>query len=257
MQFDIVIPFHEKDYLVFIECVKSVRRFVKGYNRIFVVSNKKTKKLVENLGCCFFDENSIPFLDLTNLKSKWKNEKTINRISWIFQQFLKLSIPLYLTEISENFLCVDSDVIFLREINLYQQANEENIFPYSKALEYHIPYLYTYEKIMNEKPKAKFSFIAHQMFFNRERLKTLSEYIEKHHFNENWIDVIFNSVDYNENSSLSEWDLYGNWMLKTYPELSKNHQLKWCDINHIPSTEEQKALAIQYDYVAAHAWLRS
>lgn len=256
--FDVVIPCHHKDFPVLTHCIESVKKFLVGHNRIFIISAIDNKDFLESLGCVFVDEASIP-LYRDSLQEMWNeaNPSLAHRTNWIYQQMLKLGAPLLIPNLSHNFLCLDSDVVFVRKVDAFSDLPALDLFPFSIAKEYHKPYLETYERLMLEKPKASFSFISHHMMFNKDRLTKLVVDIMIKHGGLDWPIAIIQALDLNQGSTFSEWDLYGNWMMSNYRSKMFHRQMNWLDISRIPTNEEKQQLGLTYDFVAIHAWMRN
>jgi len=252
MKFDIVIPCHSKDYPVLINCINGIKKHIKNYRNIYLVSAtdlqiEGTKFIAERL----FDQ----YIKLDDIREIWKSKNPAlqHRSNWIYQQLLKLGAHLIIDDLLENYLCLDSDVLILKPIDF---IDTDGNFLYSKAREYHQPYVKTYTKLKKEAPVVNFSFICHHMMFKQVCMVELLADLESLNF-KNWVEAILAALDYNENSTFSEWDLYGNWMLKKYPNICINKQRCWGDINFIPNESQKNILMKQYDFVGIHAWMRN
>lgn len=231
---DAIIPFHIKDAPILHNTCHSLKNELNIKN-IFIVGNENPN-IKDTI---FVNENSIKnLLSLNEIKHIWKskNENISYRAGWIYQQFLKLAASDYISDISNNFLICDADIIFVN--NPYKNFTED-FFPYSVAYtnEYHTPYRDQYFRLLREKTSSGFSFINHQMMFCKKYLDELKKHIENTH-NMRWDLAIMETLDYSEASNFSEYDLYGNWMYKYFFDKLQKIEMRIIDVHHSPSSEE-------------------
>ncbi len=227
---DVVIPAIERDLAVLklailylkvnlkhpINCIKIVGSFSDELVRFCEINN-----------CQFVDENGIlPFS---------KNSIKYYRSGWIFQQFLKLSESL---STSEYYLVLDADTILVRPQVFLE--NGKVVFNYSD--EYHQPYFHTYLNLLGEKPCSKVSFVSHHMLFQKSKVSELKAEIEsKTHLP--WYRAILNILESDHRASFSEYETYGNWMLKNYPNEIKIKY--WYNASFPRSVLEQVTCSLQ------------
>ena len=249
MRFDVLIVCHEKDFNVLSICVEQIRKNFSKLNNIFILSNKnpnisKTIYISEN--------RYFPYINIEKIKKFYKdnNPDLLCRSGWIYQQILKLLSFKFIPELTDSYIVIDSDTLFLRDI----EFNTEKFY-YSITDEYHIPYLSTIKKLLNIDETIGFSTISHHSIFNKKFLNEMVNSIEKK-FELNLIDCILKCIDTKELSSLSEWDLYANYMITNHPEICEQRQLKWKDINFIPNENKLNEFKLSYDFVSCHSWLR-
>jgi hypothetical protein len=241
---DAVVPFHPKDYSTLQLCLNGLKKI--GIERVFLIGSENP-----NLpGTYFINENEIqnifPLRHLSYLTS---------RAGWIFQQIIKLGSDLWISDLDQNYLVCDSDIVFIS--NPYEEI--EDCFPYQEAYtkEYHLPYRINYKKLMKEEPQAGFSFINHHMVFNKENISTIREHIEKQN-KIRWDLAILQSIDFNTWSGFSEYDLYGNWMFRHKKDQMKRVQMNIVDIERIPQEQDfQMCQQNQIHILSAQAWKRT
>lgn len=250
---DVVIPFHVKDAPILKYGCDSLK-YIMNVENVYIIGNQNPN--IE--GTVFIHENDIPnLITLEQIKSIWnlKNEKVAHRAGWLYQQFLKLAAPEYISNLHDNFLISDSDIIFVN--NPYQNC-EENVFPYAKAYtnEYHPPYREQYFRLLKEESTAGFSFINHQMVCNVNCLKELKNQIKTLH-NKVWHEAIMDTLNYDEQSNFSEYDLYGNWMIKNHNNICSNINMSIVDYYHIPTVNDlMECKEKNIHIVSAQAWRR-
>jgi hypothetical protein len=248
---DVVIPFHAKDTSTISLCCQQLRNIL-DVKRIFLISWDNPN--IENTE--FINENDIDLVSYQYIKNIWENpERTVWNTGWIYQQLLKLSVSKYISDISNNFLVCDSDIFFTR--NPYKNIND-NVFPFCKTSINvdHKPYIYIYKDLMKENPIAGFSFINHHMIFNKFKLNELHDHIEKHN-NKRWdyaiVDLLNFEHSFPATKTFSEYDLYGNWMLSHYPDISEEIKIKFQELDEIPTTLSNST---DVDIMSCQGWRR-
>ncbi|CAN5216703.1 hypothetical protein BH20ACT16_BH20ACT16_03230 [soil metagenome] len=251
---DLVIPAHEKDFEVLTHAVRGALRHVSPLRRVLVVSAQPFDWPTSDV--VWVPEPDAPFPTLADVRSRWAAHRpdSVWRAGWIYQQLLKLGAGEYIADLSDSYLVIDSDVIFLRPVS-YDPA-EQTRFPWTRAFEYHDPYRQAYARLFGEEPPIGQSLTAHHMLYDRALMSELfAELCERH--GRAWFDAFMDvGVDYDESSSISEMDIYGWWAIARHPELSRHRQLAWCDVRRIPTAVGRAQMAADFDFVAAHAWAR-
>jgi hypothetical protein len=243
-----MIPAHEKDYGVLPDCLRSVLRHVSPIRRVLVVATRPFEYPDDRVSWVS-EPTDLPALgDVRNRLAAGSS-----RASWLYQQVLKLGADLFVADLTASYLVIDSDVIFLRPVSFDPET--EGRFPYSRALEFHLPYREAYERLFGKPPNAGFSLTAHHMLFDRAWLGEMRSEIEKLHAKP-WHDAFVDAAGKDSHSPISEWNVYGWWVLDHYPEESQHRQLQWGDVRGAPGLVQRAALAAHFDYVAAHAWAR-
>jgi hypothetical protein len=253
MGIDAVIPAHEKDFSTLPYAVRGLLRHMKPLGRVFVVSNQRFEWPNEQVRWVPEpDEPHLPSFHRVRDRLRRADPMDAGRPAWIYQQLLKLGAGRYIEGLSPAYLAMDADVIFLRKVSFSQMTAR---FPYSRATEYHPSYQAAYHRLLGSKPTLGFSFVAHHMLYDRALLSELFDEIEQRQ-DEAWYWAYADVVDPTEQASISEWDIYGNWMLERHPELSCHHQLFWREESRVPGILGRAVLGIDYDFVAAHAYRR-
>jgi hypothetical protein len=201
-------------------------------------------------------EPELPRLPtLGDVRERWARESpaTTSRAAWVYQQLLKLGAASYIDDLAPSYLAIDADVIFLRPVSF--DPDVVGRFPYSRALEHHMPYRDAYTRLFGSPPSTGFSLIAHHMLFDRELVAELHAELEHRHSTP-WYWAFTDVADKAEESSISEWETYGWWVLARHPDVAVARQLKWRDVRIPPGILGRASLAAEYDFVAAHAWYR-
>lgn len=230
-KFDLFLTVGPNDFSVIKHTLKVNMKNIKGYGNIYLFNENKTFNIknTTNISPSFF-----PFT-FEYVQNKVANK---SRSGWIFQQLIKLYFPLLQSE-SENVLVVDSDVFFLREVNFFD-GNKE-IFTVSD--EFHPPY---FEHMLRVHPEFKRernkSGISHHMLFNKKKLTSMFETVEKLH-NKPFYEVYLESINSEEQSPCSEYEMYLHYVLREFQNEIKIRELKWSNENCI-----NKDILENYDF---------
>ena len=169
------------------------------------------------------NENSIISLEdfKKNLRdTKLDNEfyqKLNSRISWYYQQVLKLSFIIdFSIKYRENVLIWDADTIILKKIKFF---NEKKSISYGTLSEFHFPYFNTISSIFKKLPKNYISSLLQFSAATPEEIDFLKENLNRYYNIENlnisqWISkiVIKSIVEANkvyDGSMFSEYELIG------------------------------------------------
>jgi hypothetical protein len=251
---DVVLPVHEKDRAVLARTLRAALAHLSPVRRIYVVSQQTVHwPDARVMWSPEPADGQLPTLD--RLHALWSSRcpKLAFRASWLYQQLLKLGAGSYIDDLSQSYLVLDADVIFLRSVSFAPSTGVR--FPYSLATENHGPYHDAHRRLLGAEATTGQSMIAHHMLFDRALLAELHGEIEARHKTP-WYEAFLAAVDYSCASPISEMNLYGWWMLERHPELACQRQVRWRDVQVVPTALERVALARRWDFVAAHAWMR-
>jgi len=205
---DVIIPTIDKDFTILKNVINSIKTQIRHpINNIFIISpySPQIVEITNDLSCIFVNENSV--LKNTTKESIVYNVEGLNRSGWLFQQLLKLSGDNISTQ--EHFLIIDSDTVLTKPVVFIH--NDKVIFNHSE--ENHQPYYDVYKKIFGFSVKSSLSFVSHYMLFSKSYLREMKNLIEIRN-KDDWENVILNNVDYLNVSGFSEYETYGNFMLK-------------------------------------------
>ena len=149
------------------------------------------------------------------------------RAGWYLQQLLKLSWA-YKTE-DPYYIVIDADTIPLNHLDF---VTEDGRFLFTRKIEYNKPYFDTIETLFdgNLKRIVDFSFIAEHMVFSTNHVKHMLSMIEENNKIKGkkfWEKILYsiNPKDI-EKSGFSEFETYGNFMFKYYPELVEPRKIR-------------------------------
>lgn len=247
---DFVVPCHPKDFPSLKVCVNGIKENISVVNRIFVISNDNP-----NIDGVIHvpEQNYLPFIDREKISENFNQycPNLLYRTKWIYQQFIKLFSAKAIPELTDSYVMVDSDTIFLRDVPF-----DPYKFYYCKANEYHKPYLEPIKKLFDIEETIGFSTICHHMIFHKEKLNEMMDTIMKRYNSDSFFNTVLSILDYSEASCMSEWDLYANYMLLNYPEMCQQRQLVWEDISFIPVKSHLDEFKENFDFVSCHAYRR-
>ncbi len=210
-QFDVVIVHGPNDDETLPYCIQQIKTNVNGYRNIYIVSWDAEDDVFENeifRDCKIVDENIFPFTK----KDVHSIIQTDSRDGWYLQQLLKLHCSFVIKDMLDDYLIVDSDTLFLKQIEFksgeryFFNMSDENHTPYFEHMKRLHP---TFEKV------SKFSGISHHMIFNRKLVREMMDMVEKNCDNVFWKAFLLN-VDPEQRrfSGASEYEMYFNFMLK-------------------------------------------
>lgn len=247
---DFIIPCHPKDFSSLKLTIDGICKNITCCRRILVISNEDPQ--ID--GTFHINEKKYEkYITLDRVEKLWteRNINLVYRSKWIYQQFIKLLSTKVINDLTNSFVIVDADTIFLRDISF----DSKKFFYLKNPIEYHKPYLKPIKKLLAVENTIGFSTISHHAIFNKHKLNKMIREIEKR-FNNNLVDIILDIIDYDEASCFSEWDLYSNYMILNYPKLCVHRQLIWDDISFIPTKSHLEEFKDYYDFVCCHAYRR-
>ena len=230
-EIDIVIPTTSKDLSILPLCVESVHEFVRHeIGTIYVVApaSEEIADICERFGCTYVEES--------NFLPAPKHELECS--GWILQQFIKLNGHRFVG--NEHYLVLDSDTVFLRP-QVFVMGSRK-VLKYSD--QYELLYDPSLRILLGSTQRFPVSFIAHHMLFTVELIKQLLRSMENR-FSLPWYQAILDKVDHSRQISLSEYELYGNYVSK---EFMKSHELSYwfgADLAR-EKADSLKSLVIRY-----------
>lgn len=207
---DIVILTVSKDYTLVEEVIKSIKENLKHkISNLYIVSQKNTEMLE------FCEKHNHIFIDEVSVLGYGKDSinYTVNgkdRSGWIFQQLLKLSGDMFVSQ--KKYFILDSDTILIKP-HLFIRDGK---YLFLQSEEWHTPYFRAFKKLFGYESKNKLSYTAHMMMFDVEKLHEMKKEIEKFH-KKSWDKAYLDLIDKKENSCVSDYDTYANWMAVNYP----------------------------------------
>ena len=221
----------------------SIDQITPEYFTIPILSEESLEYLKEK------EENESEFDPMfckESIRAEWTRRYPVFawRAGWLYQQLLKLMCFKVISGLSESFVVVDSDTIFLRDVPFVPGK-----YYFCKTKEYHPPYLPPIRALLGVVETIGFSCVTHHSIFNSRFLQAMIGEIEARHRLPS-VEAILRHLDFSEPSCFSEWDLYANYMILRHPKVTRRRQLRWADIKEQPSSVQLAAYAKKYDFVS-------
>lgn len=208
VEVDVVIPVTEKDLRILPLALRGTRENIAHTIKdIYVVApeSEKIREFCADERLRFVEERSV--LGYGPKKVGLKITKPpCDRSGWLYQQLLKLSGGV---GTAPYFITIDADHILLRK-HTFITTGGKHVFYRSR--EHHAPYYDNLRRLMGMEAGQGLSYVAHKMVFERDTLARLREEIEKRNPGKTWDRAIIDSVDRNEISGFSEFELYGHFV---------------------------------------------
>lgn len=225
--YTLIVPTLEKDLPKLINNLKWYFKYL-PIDSICVIGENKIKKLLpSNPQITFFDEKKL--IDSNKLKQiiserTHNDAKSINRVGWYIQQFVKMEYARYCSK--NYYLIWDSDTIPLKPVSMFN--NNKPIF--DCKTEYNKDYFATINQILpGYKKIIKGSFISEHMIINTNLMINLLDDIEKNNNikGSNFQEKILNAIpiDVLNKSGFSEFETFGTYVFTKYPGIYV--QRKW------------------------------
>lgn len=211
---DVLIPAAVKDLGTLPHAIDGVRRMVRHpIGTIWVVSpdNPRIRALCARKGCRFVNERRIEPIPKRRIRYR---SKRWERSGWLYQQLLKLSGDRIVRR--RRFLVLDADTVLIRPHRF--RIGGRTVF-YCRRWS-RPEYFRTYRKLTGLRRRAKVSFVAHYMLFDRLRLARLKRLIEARH-GKPWHRAILDSIDRKRNFGFSEYETYGHFVYGENPSAVK------------------------------------
>lgn len=210
-------------------CKRTVEYVYKNIKpkRIVLIGNRKVKDLVGS-DCVFVDEDELlDGLSFANVKKILLDRiGDAQRTGWYLQQFLKMGYALKCDDAA--YMVWDSDTIPLNEIDYFSN----NKYKFFTKTEYHKPYFETINKILDNNVSRwnkDVSFISENMIFSVPIMRSLINDIQTYVQNGGafWEKILY-SIDLKDIgwSGFSEFETYGNYVMKYFPEVYELHKIK-------------------------------
>lgn len=240
MKVDVVIPFHHKDIDTLPWCIEGIRSNLPA-SRILVIGSGASKPLVEKHSIEFVDEDTVvPGLAFSSYSDK--------RWGWYFQQILKLGIADRIK--TSHYLAVDADTVFLKKTALFS-ASGKPLYATSESIEHHKPYFEGFERLLGFSARREYSFVVHHMLFNKQRVIEMRELFAG---GPPWHDAIIRRME--QGLPFSEYETYGHYLKRNYPDDFELRELRWSDIWVLPTPLLIRRLSTHYDFCSFHAHYR-
>lgn len=206
---DVIIPIIAKDLETLPLCLEGVRHCVEHpIKDIYIVApdDAAIKEFCSSNNLKFIHEESVLGFGPKEMGMTitFPDGKTINRSGWLFQQFIKLSGNV---GTCRHYLCIDADHILIHPHSFLSDDGKTVFYMSYEEVQ---PYYDNIHKLFPDMQLASLSYVDHKMLFDKQRLATLHQQLEKGG-KKPWYQVIMDSYDRSQQSGFSEFELYGNY----------------------------------------------
>lgn len=239
--FDIVVCHGPNDDCLLDYNIKFNSVNVIDRKNIFVVTHDRNLKRDD---CIVLHESVFPF-SVEEIKKRTSER----RYGWYLQQLIKLYAHCVIPNLTEYYLVIDCDTIFLKPTSFFQ----DNIPLYNTGSEHHRPY---FEHLLRVHPKltkqVDDSGICHHMMFSKKILEELFQMVEKdnkHSSDNTFWKIMISRIDPNhiEHSGFSEYELYFNYIIQFHRDKMKIRKLVWKN-----STTLDLDISEDLNYISCH-----
>ncbi len=258
--YDVIVPMTMNNLPVFRLNIEWMKKNL-SWRRILVIGAEDLEKPVRELGAEFLSEDTlVPGMTLKNIRACIeKRIGTGKRAGWYFQQFIKLGYA-YCCE-DEYYIVWDADTIPLHMIP--HMVDGHPVF--TKKEEMEPAYFETLGRLFGGAVSrfGDFSFICENMIMHvgimKEMLKAVMDQqgLSGDSFWERMLSAV--SDESLLGSGFSEFETYGNYVMKYYPNLYRLRTLKGLRkgaefFGMSPSKKQLEWAAESYDTIAFEGW---
>lgn len=234
MIYDAVIMCHQKDYNKLPFCFDSLNYLDPKPDNIYIVSPD---------GISYDNSISIKDSEAISISAE---EITYERPNWIFQQLVKLYQNFTKNKV---YMCIDADVIFNRQIKFLNKT-----FFLSDRQQHHEPYFNFMKAYFGINDFSDSTFINDFMIFDKEICSDMMPNIN------NFVTHL-NSYLKDKSYLFSEFETYGNYVLKRHPELYSIKKTKTKMFGKYDEWQRNEILAVMgmcenkdFDLITIHTW---
>jgi hypothetical protein len=214
---DVVIPYHSKDSDILEMCISGCVSNIYNLGNIYIVTKTKDLNFANFSNIYLINENELftDGLSKRYIESRLHAEcpGLVRRAGWLFQQLIKMGCSYAIAGLTEHYLVVDADVVFLKKIDFFREGR----ILVAKSDEFFRPYFDCYEKLLGESPDDRYSFVAHHMLISKTIMLELLDGLGKK-FGKKWYDVIIENAHCGGGLVFSEYETYGHYLANRYQQ---------------------------------------
>ena len=243
---DVIITYHPKDTTTLPYCLNRLHQHVHERRNVYCISSDSSSPY-------HFPETLFPFS-----KSDVAEYVGETRAGWYFQQLLKMYAANVIPNLSETFLIVDSDTIFINDVSFLTADGKPQ---YASGDQHHEPYFDHMSRLLPGLTKqTNRSGICHHMVMQKTYVNELMNAVEHVHMKPFW-RCMLDQVSPDIPSGMSEYEIYFNYMLKTHPDKIVLRDLKWSNVQGVPNYKQKTIPQIikyckpHLHYVSIHSYL--
>jgi len=258
--YDIVIPYHPKDEATLELCLRQIHRHLTGWSQIYVLAEPPAfesgklpirYRLPSEFVVNWVDEGGPQSVENYY---KQRNPAMCPRAGWVHQCLLKLCASKWIEGLSEKYICVDADVLFMRHVPFF---SKDIWFQYHRC-PHHGPYVDMFERLTGiPYPRPLFSYVMHHMMYRQSRLDDMITHVRRYTRARCFQWAVLKNLNVIEASPFAECDTFAAWMISTCREETEPRQLQTRDVPFVPSEDWIRTFEnTDIDLVACHAYMR-
>lgn len=262
--FDCVLCVAGKDHIIIKRTIKQIKKNINP-DKIYVITKREFFVVYKLLGIdsiILLDEDKvIPGVTFAGLQEIiLKRGGDGRKAGWYLQQFLKMGFA-NSSFSSDYYLVWDADTLPVRPIQYFENGNPT--FVVGVKDHHYEPYFVTMRKMLNLEKQVDFSFISENMIIDCRIMRQLITALgDANYEGNNWTYKILNAIDQKDLSiGFSEFETYGNYTMKLYPEKYKVKYLKtWREAGYkygrLISDHEIDSLGKEFDMISLEPWMK-
>jgi tetratricopeptide (TPR) repeat protein len=212
---DCVILVAKKDEQICKLCIDAALKNIKNIRNIYIIHERGVEMINNAKNIHYISEFIFPF-SKDDIKIPGLPEK---RKKWILQQVIKLCCFQFLPKLSETFLILDSDTIFLKNYNFISQDKKINYFISNKCF---TPYRNFVSNLFPTIKFEPFGGITHCMIFQKFVLNSLHDMLDRTKCL--WRQLL---TPISNEKIISEYELYFYFVKTFYPNIFKIDNVLW------------------------------
>ena len=254
---DILVPTCAKDLDTVNEVIQRCRQFIKDVGKIYCICPSEVAEKVKGVDT-IVDDASFPFTKSQVAELIESKIVSINRkVSWYYQQLLKLYAHRVIPGLRSAHMIVDSETLFYNPVSFFFKKDALYCITNEVSQEYrrHAKRMFPDMEFFH----PQIGGVCHQMLFRRHVLEDMFDRAAKQYRKEKgkveplWRIMLLRALEPQNGLSIeeySEYDIYFNYTLYYFSYTSKIANFPWDVTTTIPKTSELL-------YLTAHAHLRN
>ncbi|KAK3239082.1 hypothetical protein CYMTET_50966 [Cymbomonas tetramitiformis] len=252
---DAVIPYCTKDQVIFPLCLSSIKEFQVQIKRIFVVSAQKPELPDDDPTVYWIPEQLFSRLGTAVTSRLHQMGVSQTRTGWYFQQLIKLYATEGISDLSEPYVVIDSDVIFYRALPLVTTDGAAAF--YTAGDNFHEPYFQHMRQLTGglvDRYLPELSGMCHYMVFHQVVLRSLFELVERE-CGRPFVEAFMLCLNRSDiEMGASEYELYFNYAIRWHPERVLVRHIQWKN-TACCMRDPAADIRDKYDFVAYHTQL--
>lgn len=206
----VVIPCHPKDIAILSLTLEGLERnCLNPISEVIIVSPDELEiDKIEKLSLRFINDRTVVSSEIIKII---KDNFPTSKFGWVFQQILKIRTATDFSQ-AENILIIDSDTI-LTKPTLFVEGHCQVL---NISREYHRQYIKQYQDFSKTNFDLGLSFVTHYQLWQRDILEKLWS-------SDRLVEWLL-CADKSSESSVSEYQSYGSYLIQNYPQRFKFSQ---------------------------------